>query len=433
MNQRHLVAVIPQCHEPYMRSFPMRPITLLIKQRLLMAWKQGKKIKNTMELLEEDLTCPICCCLFEDPRVLPCSHSFCKKCLEGILEGNNRGPVWRPPFKCPSCRKETPQNGINSLQINYSLRGIVEKYNQIRVLPRMALCKHHSGQPLNIFCATDLKLICGFCATTDDHKGHTFCALEDAYKQEKSAFEELSQGVESWHSTDILSCLETLEASKKKALQLVSRDAEKVTEYFVKLINALDHKKNEILSDFETLKLVVMQAYDPEINKLSDALVEQKRALSIAESFRNVTDPLCFLEQMQKFREKLRVVRETPLPSRTDMDVGPLVRNFDVKNWDSMKLKDVDKLSVPHESGVYSSTTPHSGGRALGRVVVFFVCLLCALVLLQPDSLTAVSAQISSLGHVYLPVLSGWLELAHGAWQCWGEVVDACVAWWVRF
>ncbi|KAL0184419.1 hypothetical protein M9458_020115, partial [Cirrhinus mrigala] len=39
-----------------------------------------------MELLEEDLTCPICCCLFEDPRVLPCSHSFCKKCLEGILD-----------------------------------------------------------------------------------------------------------------------------------------------------------------------------------------------------------------------------------------------------------------------------------------------------------------------------------------------------------
>ncbi|CAB1347220.1 unnamed protein product [Coregonus sp. 'balchen'] len=383
---------------------------------------------NTMELLEEDLTCPICCCLFEDPRVLPCSHSFCKKCLEGILEGNNRGPVWRPPFKCPSCRKETPQNGINTLQINYSLRGIVEKYNKIRVLPRMALCKHHSGQPLNIFCATDLKLICGFCATTGDHKGHQFCALEDAYEQEKAAFEELFQGVQSWRRADTLTCLETLEASKKKALQLVSRDAEKVTDYFVKLISTLDHKKNEILSDFETLKLVVMQAYDPEINKLSAALEEQRRALSIAESFRNVTDPLCFLQQMQEFRERLRVVWETPLPSQRDMDVGPLVRNFDVKNWDSVKLKDVDKLSVPHESSAYSSTTRRVGGRTLGRVIMIVVCLLlCVLVLLQPDSLTTVSAQVSSLCHAYLPVLAGWLELATGAWQCWREVVDACV------
>uniref|UniRef100_A0A4W5KTC5 Tripartite motif containing 13 n=1 Tax=Hucho hucho TaxID=62062 RepID=A0A4W5KTC5_9TELE len=385
---------------------------------------------NTMELLEEDLTCPICCCLFEDPRVLPCSHSFCKKCLEGILEGNNRGPVWRPPFKCPSCRKETPQNGMNTLQINYSLRGIVEKYNKIRLLPRMVLCKHHSGQPLNIFCATDLKLICGFCATTGDHKGHKFCALEDAYEQEKAAFEELFQGVESWRSADTITCLETLEASKKNALQLVSRDAEKVTDYFVKLISTLDHKKNEILSDFETLKLVVMQAYDPEINKLSAALEEQRRALSIAESFRNVTDPFCFLQQMQEFREKLRIVRETPLPSRIDMDVGPLVRNFDVKNWDSVKLKDVDKLSVPQESSAYCSTTLCVGSRMLGRVMVIVVCLLlCALVVPQLDSLTVVSAQVSSLCHGYLPMLAGWLELATGAWQCWREVVDA---WWVR-
>ncbi|KAM4608475.1 tripartite motif-containing 13 isoform 2-T4 [Polymixia lowei] len=367
-----------------------------------------------MELLEEDLTCPICCCLFDDPRVLPCSHSFCKKCLEGILEGN-RSPVWRPPFKCPTCRKETPHNGANSLQINYSLRGIVEKYNKIRVLPRMSLCKQHSGQPLNIFCATDLKLICGFCATTGDHKGHKFCALEDAYEQEKAAFEELSQGVESWQNADILSCLETLEASKKRALQSVSRDAEKVTDYFNKLISTLEHKKSEILSDFETLKLVVMQAYDPEINKLSAALEEQRRALSIAESFRNVSDPLCFLQQMQEFREKLRVVRETPLPSRTDMDVGPLVRNFDVRNWDSLRLGEVDKISVPHESGSYRARTPQLG--VLRRTAVLMSMLLPTVFLLQSDNLTAVTTYVSSQSEAFLTAISSHLVDADLYWQ----------------
>ncbi|KAM6986723.1 tripartite motif-containing 13 [Aplochiton taeniatus] len=327
-----------------------------------------------MELLEEDLTCPICCCLFEDPRVLPCSHSFCKKCLEGILDGN-RSSAWRPPFKCPTCRKETSHNGINSLQINYSLRGIVDKFNKIRVMPRMSPCKHHNGQPLNIFCATDLKLICGFCATTGDHNGHRFCALEDAYEQEKAAFEELFHEMETLRSGDMLSCLETLEASKKKALQLVNRDAEKVKDYFDTLISNIDHKKNEVLSDFETVKLVVMQTYDPEINKLSAALDERRQALSIAESFRDLTDPLCFLQQMQEFREKLRVVRETPLPCRTDVDVGPHVRNFDVKNWDSVQLKDVDTLSVPHESGFYRSPTTRLGGTTIWRVPVFVFLL----------------------------------------------------------
>ncbi|KYO34372.1 E3 ubiquitin-protein ligase TRIM13 [Alligator mississippiensis] len=100
----------------------------------LYRWGYARHIcRDMMELLEEDLTCPICCSLFDDPRVLPCSHNFCKKCLEGILEGNVRNVLWRPSlFKCPTCRKETPVTGVNSLQVNYSLKGIVEKYNKIK-------------------------------------------------------------------------------------------------------------------------------------------------------------------------------------------------------------------------------------------------------------------------------------------------------------
>lgn len=340
-----------------------------------------------MEQLEEELTCPVCCSLFEDPRVLLCSHSFCKKCLEGLLEGS-RGPAFRTPLKCPTCRKETPHNGANSLQINYSLRGIVEKFSKIKVIPKMSVCKQHSDQPLNIFCATDLKLICGFCATMDGHRGHAFSSLEDAYGQEKEAFQELLRGVEGWRSADTLACLETLQAGKKSALQSVSRDAEKVADYFDKLIGSLECKKSEILSDFETLKLVVMQAYDPEITKLTAALEEQQRALSIAESFRSVSDPLCFLQQMQEFREKLEFLKETSLPSRKDMDVGPLVRNFDVRKWDSLRIREIDKISVPHESGSY-----RTGGSRTTVTRRMFLCLALLLppllLLLQPDSLSA--------------------------------------------
>lgn len=394
-------------------------------------------LQGAMEQLEEELTCPICCGLFEDPRVLLCSHSFCKKCLEGLLEGN-RGPVFRAPFKCPTCRKETPHNGANSLQINYSLRGIVEKYSKIKVNPKMSVCKQHCGQPLNIFCATDLKLICGFCATTDDHKGHKFCSLEEAYEREKEAFEELLHGVESWQSADILSCLETLQASKKKALQSVTKDAEKVTDYFDKLISALECKKNEILSDFETLKLVVLQAYDPEISKLSAAMEEHRRALSIAESFRSVSDPLCFLQQMQEFREKLGVLRETLLPSRKDMDVGPLVRNFDVKKWDSLRLREVDKISVPHESG--SHRVRGSRMAALRWIILFLLSLsLPALLLLQPHNLaaylpaqiepflSAVSSHLTHTGAYLRDMTDMYTSLLGAGQECIANLIDSAV------
>lgn len=393
-------------------------------------------LQGAMEQLEEELTCPICCCLFEDPRVLLCSHSFCKKCLEGLLEGN-RGPAFRAPLKCPTCRKETPHNGANSLQINYSLRGIVDKYSKIRGFPKMSVCKQHCGQPLNIFCATDLKLICGFCATTDEHCGHRFSSLEDAYQREKEAFEELQHRVESWKSADILSCLETLQAGKKKALQSVSRDAEKVRDYFEKLIGTIECKKNEILSDLETLKLVVMQAYDPDITRLSAALEEQERALSMAQSFKSITDPLCFLQQMQEFREKFKVLRETPLPSCKDLDIGPLVRNFDVKKWDSLKLREVDKISVPHEkvsfrSG-YSQVTAPRVTSLLLRLTVAVALLLSTHVLAATTQLrveplfTAVTSQLSQSA-VYLRDLTYVsTSLLSAGQQCIINIMDSTV------
>uniref|UniRef100_A0A3P9JG82 Tripartite motif containing 13 n=1 Tax=Oryzias latipes TaxID=8090 RepID=A0A3P9JG82_ORYLA len=369
-----------------------------------MAWKQRKKIKGAMEGLEEELTCPICCSLFEDPRVLLCSHSFCKKCLEALVEGN-RGVVFRNPLKCPTCRKETPHNGANSLQVNYSLRGIVEKYSKLKVKPRNSVCKQHCGHPLNMFCATDSKLICGICATSGDHRGHKFSSLEDAYEQENGAFEEMLRGAESWQSADILSCLQTLQANKKKALQSVSKDAEKVAEYFDKLIGALECKKSEMLSDFETLKLVVMQAYDPQIDRLSAALEDQRRALGMAEHFKSVTDPLCFLQQMQEFREKLKVLKETPLPSRKDINIDPCVRNFDVKKWDSLRLSEVDKISVPHENGSYrTGGSRMPGARRVVSSLILLLLLPLILHALMPHSLVADVA--STLDHFIKALVS---------------------------
>jgi hypothetical protein len=36
--------------------------------------------------LEENLQCTVCLEVLTDPRTLPCFHSFCKVCLERIVE-----------------------------------------------------------------------------------------------------------------------------------------------------------------------------------------------------------------------------------------------------------------------------------------------------------------------------------------------------------
>ncbi|XP_060641056.2 E3 ubiquitin-protein ligase TRIM13 [Anolis sagrei] len=379
-----------------------------------------------MELLEEDLTCPICCSLFDDPRALPCSHNFCKKCLEGILEGNARSIIWRQsPFKCPTCRKETTVTGVNNLQVNYSLKGIVEKYNKIKVTTKMPVCKVHSGQPLNIFCQTDTQLICGICATRGDHIKHVFCSIEDAYCQEKRAFETLFQGFETWRCGDALSRLDTLETSKRKALQMLTKDYDRVKDFFEKLQYTLEQKKNEILSDFETMKLAVMQAYDPEINKLNTIIREQRTAFNIAEAFKDVSEPIVFLQQMQEFREKIKLIKETRLPCLT-VEISSTIKDFDTSHWEQFKLADVDKLSLPQEKS-----------NAKGVISLFFsptfilTTLFCLLILgtmqmcymdVVVDTLQYWKTLASALSSRYL---ADTAEIADHAAFYWEKMTDS--------
>ncbi|XP_069828218.1 E3 ubiquitin-protein ligase TRIM13 [Dendropsophus ebraccatus] len=303
-----------------------------------------------MEVLEEELTCPVCCSLYEDPRVLPCAHNFCKKCLEGVLEGNSR-PIWRPSFKCPTCRKEISTMGVNSPQVNYLLKGIVEKYNKMKATPKTLVCKVHAGQPLNIFCSTDLKLICGFCATNGKHKDHIFSSIEEAYKQEKSSFDFLFKSFEDIQCKDVTARLETLETNKRNTLHLLTSDSDRVKDYFKRLQGLLEQKKNEILSDFETMRLEVLQAYDPEINKLNTIINEQKRTCITAKNFKDISDPILFLQQIEEFREKVDFLK-APLPSASDVTVLSYMKNFNTRMWDNTKLGDVDKLCLPQEAPV---------------------------------------------------------------------------------
>ena len=70
---------------------------------------------------EEMLTCPVCQDIFKDPRQLPCGHSLCMDCLEGMV-----GHTSDLPFRCPDCRGYFGQ--VVGVQKSYALASIAEDF-----------------------------------------------------------------------------------------------------------------------------------------------------------------------------------------------------------------------------------------------------------------------------------------------------------------
>ena len=72
-------------------------------------------------VLSEDLKCSVCLNVYDDPRMLPCLHSYCCKCIIPLVDSE--------AVKCPQCRSQhiLPSSGVAGLICNTNLSKRVEK------------------------------------------------------------------------------------------------------------------------------------------------------------------------------------------------------------------------------------------------------------------------------------------------------------------
>ena len=82
----------------------------------------------TAKQLDDITECPICTEVYTDPRVLPCGHTYCIKCIEAWSKDKQPGDK----LACPLCRKEfvVPDNGVKDLPKNF----FVANFLQIKAL-----------------------------------------------------------------------------------------------------------------------------------------------------------------------------------------------------------------------------------------------------------------------------------------------------------
>ena len=267
-------------------------------------------IETLLDNLHEEVSCPVCKTTFTEPKTLPCLHSFCLHCLDGILRNSGRHDI----IACPECRREVqvPDSGnlddlptnfrINSLLDVLAIRecntagvkcancdknsrhsfrcfqccafwcdGCINAHNLLRahrehrvlalkdfedqdiedVLKQPVFCqqKHHEKEELKFFCKNCDVAICNLCVATI-HNDHAKIILEEAASerkmQVKSVIDTQKENIE--HKRNEIADLERQCNRIEARGDAVKRNIHKFAE---NMIAVIDTKKKELLDEAE--------------------------------------------------------------------------------------------------------------------------------------------------------------------------------------
>ena len=135
-----------------------------------------------LEELEEEITCAVCQGHYQQAKLLPCNHYYCRACIEELAK-RSRGQ----PFACPECRKEAtlPPGGVEELQGAFFVERMKDLFGKMAKAEGKveAVCEQCTGAKSVAFCRQCTEFICGDCVHS--HKklkvfsGHMVATLED--------------------------------------------------------------------------------------------------------------------------------------------------------------------------------------------------------------------------------------------------------------
>lgn len=203
---------------------------------------------NYEDFNDSFLTCGTCLCVYDNsehsPKLLPCSHTVCRSCLERIVDSQIHDTGY---FRCPICREHIgiPRSGVTSFPPSFLVNQLLDLMSRQRrdVIPK---CSTHTNQEL-LFCETCDSVFCTQCAG-GEHNGrgaseHTVIPFSIAIKRMSEillykahlCIKNLN------HAYDTVSSeMQNLESSSEKTIEGINRS-------FQDLIALVDKRRHECL------------------------------------------------------------------------------------------------------------------------------------------------------------------------------------------
>ena len=149
---------------------------------------------SVQESLKLDLTCKICWELMHEPKTLPCTHVYCKQCLQKLASHSQATSDSAAP-QCPECHQDIPNSNIDDLPTDFRiarLKGVYDTVLQINqgagttTELNLTSCNLH-GRQTALYCITCRDVFCQDCEKS--HVNHNCgCLIDDSKATFKPKF-----------------------------------------------------------------------------------------------------------------------------------------------------------------------------------------------------------------------------------------------------
>lgn len=136
--------------------------------------------KEALDKLNTKLECAVCFNAYQEPKLLPCFHVFCKQCLDKLVVDDGSS------LSCPTCRQVTPlPKGVVGLQTDFHVEHLFEIRDAFKRATKSAqenLCEKCKQQDAVVFCSNCNQFICDKCENMhqlfSELKSHQIVSLD---------------------------------------------------------------------------------------------------------------------------------------------------------------------------------------------------------------------------------------------------------------
>ena len=143
--------------------------------------------EKALKRITTQLECSVCLDTYTNAKLLPCFHSFCKKCLERLVVQDRDGLT----LTCPNCRRTTPlpPTGVLGLQTDFHVEHLFEIRDLLSKAkePRKTQCEKCEQSLATGFCRDCGQFVCNKCTeihqTWKEFSTHQIASLSVVQKE----------------------------------------------------------------------------------------------------------------------------------------------------------------------------------------------------------------------------------------------------------